>query len=244
VTGPLALHGGGEFESGDELVLIDLLQIAIRRPDREGPIRIAMVPTATADWDPARSAAHGAAALERAATSVGIETAIDAVLIVDAASASDEGNARLLRGADLIYLPGGDPRRIMTTLSDTLALEAIRTAHASGATLAGASAGAMSLASWSWAPKGGVEGFGIVRGILVVPHADEARWPDEVRRSTEHVPAGFGVLGLAERTAAITNDPQAPTIQWRIVGTGDARWVARPGAETIVAHAGALLETP
>ena len=55
MSGPVALHGGGEFLPGDEPVLLALLELA-PRPD--GAVRIAVVPTAAARGRPDIAAAE------------------------------------------------------------------------------------------------------------------------------------------------------------------------------------------
>src|SRR5258706_1197357 len=64
-------------------------------------------------------------------------------MIVDRASAADEAQLALLRDADLYYFSGGNPQYVVETLRDTPAWEIIAQSHASGAVLAGCSAGAM-----------------------------------------------------------------------------------------------------
>jgi cyanophycinase len=243
LTGPVALHGGGEFDPGDEAVLAELVQAALRRPHHRDPIRIAIAPTAASAYDPARSAAHGASAFEGVATSIGLAVRCETAMVVDAESASDPAIAAVLGDADLIYLPGGDPGRITNTLAGSPAWDAILAAHADGAVLAGASAGAMALASWSWAPNGGIEGFRVAPGILVIPHMDEERWATNVDRLALHAPADFGILGIPERTAAITDDVHADPIVWRVVGEGEVRWLPGSGERTMVARAGRAFES-
>src|SRR5260221_5926533 len=70
---------------------------------------------------------------------------VRASMIVDRASAADEAQLALLRDADLYYFSGGNPQYVVETLRDTPAWEIIAQAHASGAVLAGCSAGAMML---------------------------------------------------------------------------------------------------
>ncbi len=243
MSGPVALHGGGEFEPGDEAVLTDLLRTASGSVPRDRPVRISVVPTAAADFDPARSGDHGAAAFERVAASMHVLIQAETVLAIDPTTANDGEVATRLRNADLIYLPGGDPRRIISTLRGTAALSAILAANAAGTLLAGASAGAMALAAWSFAPNGGIEGFGLVPGILVVPHADARRWSREIERLAVHGPEDLGFMGLAERTAAITRDVTSDPIRWRIVGEGQARWLARRASEAVIAGGGGTIET-
>ena len=102
----------------------------------------------------------------------------------------------------------------------------------------------MALAPWTWTPAGGVEGLGIVPGLVVVPHADASSWDATVERFGASAPAGLGGLGLAERTAAITDDPTTDPVRWRVVGEGEVRWLASRGQATAVFRAGDGFETP
>lgn len=243
MSGPIALHGGGEFEPGDEPVLTDLLRAAESRAGPGRAIRIALVPTAAAQWDPAESAEHGVAAFQRVAASIGLTVLAEPVMIVDEASAASDDLAGRIEGSDLVYLPGGDPGRIVTTFRGSRAMKALTSAHEAGAILAGASAGAMALAAWTWAPNGGVDGLGFIPRFLVVPHADQTRWTASVTRFTNHAPRGLGILGLAERTAAIADDADSDPITWRVVGAGHVRWTDTNGAELAVARDGDRIET-
>src|SRR2546426_502412 len=76
-----------------------------------------------------------------------------------------------------------------------LALAAIRMARARGAVVAGASAGGMALAEWSWTPAGGVRGLGFVGGLAVVPHYDDIRRTSWQRALDQLAPGGIGYLG-------------------------------------------------
>jgi cyanophycinase-like exopeptidase len=243
VSGPIALHGGGEFQSGDEPVLTELLRLAARRVGDDQAIRIALVPAAAAEWDPADSADQGVAAFQRVAGVIGLAVLAEPVMIVDAASAASEQLAKRIEDSDIVYLPGGDPGRLVSTLRGSRALQALTAVHDAGGILAGASAGAMALAAWTWAPNGKVDGLGFIPDLLVVPHADESRWSSEATRLARHAPRGYGVLGLAERTAAIAVDPDAHPLQWHVVGTGDARWVGSAGGVPVIVHPGETFET-
>ena len=72
-------------------------------------------------------------------------------------------------------------------------------------------------------------------------------WAATVERFAAWAPPGLGALGLAEQTGVI-EQPLAPgseTISWRVVGPGEARWLAHPdGGETVVARSGEVIETP
>ena len=222
MNGPVALHGGGEFLPGDEGFLHAMVELA---PRSDGVVRVAVVPTAAARGRPALAAANGVAAFHRIAAAAGVLVVAAAVLIVDAVSVGDPSLAGQLAAATLIYLPGGDPDLIPTLYPGSLAWAAIERAHAGGALLAGASAGAMALAAWTWTPGGGIPGLAVVKGFGVAPHADAASWKQAVARYGAAVPADLGFLGVAERTGVIV--PAATGEPWRVVGEGEARWLSR-----------------
>jgi len=243
VSGPVALHGGGEFEAGDEACLSAVLALAAERGGAR-PIRIVVVPTAAARSSPERSGAHGEAAYGRVARRDGLTVEFDVALVVDRASAADPVFAERLAAADIISFPGGDPDLIVTVVPGTTAWAAIAGAHARGAVLVGASAGAMALAAWTWTPAGGADGLGVVPGLVVVPHADEASWTSSLERFGSWAPAGLGLLGVAERTAAITLDPATDPVAWKVAGEGEVRWLAVHGESPVVLLPGDRFETP
>ena len=250
MSGPIALHGGGEFQSGDEPFLERLLELArsSRGDLSKGPLRIAIVPTAAARGRPALVGAHGTAAFERVASAVTPEGSasirVEVVDVLDAASAADPDLVSRLVAADVIHLPGGDPDLIPTILSGTAVWEAIVEANRRGAVLAGASAGAMALATWTWTQGGGMPGLGLVPGLIVVPHANAGSWANTSQRVRTGIPHGLGLLGVAERTAVISRPLEGPI--WDVVGEGEARWQAE-GADpdaTSVVKAGGTLRLP
>ena len=246
-VGPVALHGGGEFQPGDEAFLGALLQLAVDRRVDPRVIRVAVVPTAAARGRPDQAAAHGVDAFRRVAAAGGWQTDAACVPVVDAASAADPRLAAWLADADVIHFPGGDPDIIPTLMLGTAAWGAITTAHVGGAVLAGASAGAMAFGSWTWTHGGGLAGLKVVRGLVVVPHARASTWATTVERFAAWAPPGLGALGLAEQTGVIeeAHKPGDETISWRVVGPGEARWLADPeGGETVVARSGEVIETP
>ena len=232
MNGPIALHGGGEFLRGDERFLQALLELA---PRVEGVVRVAVVPTAAARGRPDLAAANGVAAFRRVAAASAIAVVVEAVRVVDVASAANPTLAAQLAAATLIHLPGGDPDIIPTLYPGTAAWAAIEGARAAGAVLAGASAGAMALAAWTWTPSGGIPGLGLVPGVGVAPHADATSWRQAVARYGADVPPDLGFVGLAERTAVIV--PGTTGEPWRVVGEGEVRWLtaaARAAGETPV----------
>jgi cyanophycinase len=231
VTGLLALHGGGEFLPGDEPFLAAILEAA------PAPRRVVVVPTAAARGRPDVAAGHGVEALRRVAADAGQAVRIEVARVVDAASANDPTLVDALAAADLVHFPGGDPDLIPTVLAGTPAWAAIESAWRDGAVLAGASAGAMAMAEWTWTPSGVIHGLGLVPGLAVVPHADAVSWERVLARFGALVPDDLGLLGLAERTGVLGR----PGEPWRVLGEGEARWLAPGAREPLVAEAGATL---
>ncbi len=217
-NGLVALHGGGEFHPGDERFLGAILEAA---PRTARVVRAAVVPTAAARGRPAAAAEFGTRALGRIGASLELTVQAEAVAVVDAASADDPGLAALLAEADLIHFPGGDPDLIPAVLPGTAAWAGVLTALGRGAVLAGASAGAMALGSWTWTPGGVVQGLGVIPGIIVVPHADARSWADNLRRFGGMAPSGAAVLGIGERTGVLIR----ATGPWRVVGEAEVRWL-------------------
>ena len=244
MSGAVALHGGGEFLAGDEPFLLALLAHTQERVVGARPIRVVVVPTAAARGRPGLAAANGVAAFDRVAAATATAIAAETVAVVDASSAADPAHVARLAAADVIHFPGGDPDLIPTVMPDSAAWSAIRSAWAGGAVLAGASAGAMALAPWTWTPGGGVVGLGLVPGLFVVPHADGDRWASAVERFGGSAPVGLGALGLAERTGVIAVDATTDPIVWRVVGPGEVRWQAVRGGPTAIVRSGETFETP
>jgi cyanophycinase len=249
VTGPIALHGGGEFRAGDEPFLAALLELAAARVAQDGggrPIRVSIVPTAAARGRPDLSAADGVAAFERVGAADGLDIDVRAVRVVDRATATDPGLAARLAESDVIHFPGGDPDLIPTIMRGSQAWAAVTDALASGSVLAGASAGAMAFGSWAWTPGGGIAGLMLVHGVVVVPHVKPATWETTCERFRAWAPPGLGALGLAEQTGAIRQPvvPGSATIAWRVVGPGEARWLPALGSETVVGRSGDLIQIP
>ena len=254
MTGPIALHGGGEFLPGDEPFLREILGLAARATG-SGPVRAVVVPTAAARGRPAIAGANGVEALRRVAAATDLELRAEVVPVVDAGSAADAGHASALRAATLIHLPGGDPDLIPSLYPGTAAWAAIRAAHRDGAVLAGASAGAMALAAWTWTGDRVGAGLGLVPGVLVLPHADAASWPRALERHGRLRPASTAVLGIGERTGVLipgAGSGEGPAEarahgleSWRVIGPGEARWLAPdrtdPADTVVVAGGGELM---
>jgi cyanophycinase-like exopeptidase len=229
VSGTIALHGGGEFQAGDEAFLAAWLRSARRdrpEPTSDAPLHVVVIPTAAARGRPELAAANGVAAIQRVAADLQLPCAVSTVAVLDRASAGDPALAARIARADAIHLPGGDPDLIPTVVAGTAAWSAVRGAVAEGAALAGASAGAMALAAWTWTADGGLTGLGLVPGppLVVMPHADDASWHRSLARFGSRVPAGLGILGLGERTGVLLDADPDSQVPWRVIGAGDVRW--------------------
>ncbi len=241
MIGSLALHGGGEFLTGDEPFLRHLLTMAaVAARDRvracspgdaigggtpSETVRVELLTTAVARHRPDLAFAVGSAAFERLTAEAseigdGPPVRIRHARVVDATSAADATIAGRLAGADLVYLPGGDPDVLIEVLAGTLAWRAVEAARARGAVVAGASAGATALGERTWTPDGFVAGFGWAGRLVVVPHATAERVAS-MRPIVDALPHGpeFTILGLPER-AGVTGRPGA----WTVVGAAGAWW--------------------
>ena len=272
MNGSIGLHGGGEYEAGDERFLDALLLAGataaaarlVSSPiedddsDRDvsghrvGPpadrltttIRVVILPTAAARGRPDRASANGRAAFERRAAILGRDAHVDVAWVVDGASAADPDQTGRLADADLIHLPGGDPDLVPGILAGSPALAAIEAAWRRGAVIAGASAGAMALAEWTWTPAGGIRALGLVPGLAVVPHYDDIRRTAWQRTLDDLAPGGIGYLGLDERTGVIAEPNGSAGRNWRVAGAGAAWWFARGSDRPLVGRDGDVLHLP
>lgn len=264
MTGPIGLHGGGEYLAGDERFLDALLaaatDAAARRPSADldvsghgaaltdvastPELRIVILPTAAGRGRPDRAAAIGRDAFERRAAATTRHAIVEVARVVDAASAADPAEVERLVNADLIHLPGGDPDLVPGTLAGSPALAAIEEAWHRGAVIAGASAGAMALAEWTWTSAGGIRGLGLVGGLAVVPHYDDIRRTAWQAALDDLAPGGIGYLGLDERTGVICEPAGHAGRDWRVAGAGAAYWFARGASVPVIGRHGDVLHLP
>lgn len=116
-----------------------------------------------------------------------------------------EGCLEVLQGATMVVLPGGSPSellRALTVLGDGRVGAALRDLHRGGATISGASAGAMVLCARTWLPDGDggiAAGLGLVPG-LALPHHAPGR---EDRAGT---PPDLPLWGLPECGGVLVDD--------------------------------------
>lgn len=119
--------------------------------------------------------------------------------------ALNEEYAELVDGAALIYLSGGDPGYLVSTLENTPVWGSIYDNWKAGSSLAGCSAGAMAM-----------HGLGILPQMKILPHYDRYfRFvPDKAAKLVGRTPEGGRLIGIDEKTALVSED----LINWMVQG--------------------------
>jgi cyanophycinase-like exopeptidase len=219
--GPVALVGSGEY--------LPVMKDIERRLIAGRPPRFVQLATAAAPEGPAslgRWHALGRASAER----LGVTQVV--VPVVDRISADDPELAGLVAGAGLVYLSGGNPPFLASTLRATRVWAAIEDAWRAGAALAGCSAGAMALTGQ--VPdirhpfREAVPGLGAVPQLSVLPHFDRfaGRLPDLVLTRVSNPPPGVTSVGVDEDTALV-GGWREDADEWEVVGRQSV-WVLTP----------------
>jgi cyanophycinase-like exopeptidase len=140
--------------------------------------------------------------------------------VVIPGSGSDRIALEMVRGADVIVLPGGVPNRLIAALSGTPMLEAIIARWEAGAGVTGSSAGAIDLFErrlnlYPPDPFRLIPGFGLLHGFVVAPHFDRLhvrRWFSPFLKRM----GGLAVLGIDESTGLVGRDGFM-----QVLGTGN-----------------------
>ena len=205
--GYLLLEGGAEF--GGRMRDPDLKAIELAG-GFDVPIRI--IPTAAApDNNHQRAGNNGI----RWFQSLGAKD-VGSLPLIDQASANDENLARSLREAKLIYMLGGFTGYLGETLKGSAAWQAVLEAYATGAVIAGSSAGAMVMCEFYYDPSRGhvVEGLNLVSNSIVMPHYDTfgKSWASRLLEISE-----VTLIGIDEETGML--DDGAGT--WTVHGAGN-----------------------
>jgi cyanophycinase len=205
--GYLLLEGGAEF--GGRMRDPDLKAIELAGGS-EAPIRI--IPTAAApDNNHERAGNNGI----RWFQSLGARD-VGSVPLIDKASANDENIAASLREAKLIYMLGGFTGYLGETLKGSLAWQAVLEAYATGAVVAGSSAGAMVMCEFYYDPSRGqvVDGLNLVPNAIVMPHYNTfgKSWASRLLEMSK-----VTLIGIDERTGML--DDSAGT--WTVYGAGN-----------------------
>ncbi|HKF74665.1 MAG TPA: Type 1 glutamine amidotransferase-like domain-containing protein [Candidatus Dormibacteraeota bacterium] len=206
VAGLLVLNGGDEFKPGNEPQDRELVLAA-----GGGPAYV--VATAARRQRPELAVATA----RRWFDGLGLD--VQELPVYTRSDAGSAELAALAAGARLLYLTGGDPGLLATTLAGSRVWHAIAGAWRDGAALGGSSAGAMALCEWtlvmaSWPrhrERRAARALGLVPGVAVLPHYEAMgrRW------SVADPPAGLTLLGIDERTAAVWDGEG-----WRAAGAG------------------------
>jgi cyanophycinase len=221
-AGPLALVGSGEYLP--VLAAVEGMLLAGR------PARYVQIPTAAApegEQSLRRWLDLGAAQADR----LGVQQV--PVVARDRDEADSPDLAALVEGAGLVYLSGGNPAFLASTLRGTLLWAAVVTAWQGGAALAGCSAGAMALTGWvpsiRQPDRDPDPGLGILPWLRVLPHFDRILgWsPDLLERVTSQPAAGSTLIGIDEETAIV--DMTGAGRSWQVYGRQQA-WVLADGS--------------
>ncbi len=227
-AGPVALVGSGEFL--EAMVPVDAGLLEGR------PRRAAVLPTA-ASLEGDERVAWWLDLARRHYDGMGVETV--PVPVLTRADADDPGLAGLVDEVGLVYLSGGDPHHLASTLRGSAVWGAVTAAWHAGAALAGCSAGAMALtsgappdlgpggtrrpasASADLGPATDQSGLGVVGHLAVIPHFDllERRRPGVAEWFASWQGPGTTLVGVEEETALVSTADR-----WRVEGRG-AVWV-------------------
>jgi cyanophycinase len=230
VSGRVGLVGSGEFTPATEHVDAALLDGVARR--------VVFLPTAAALEGPERIAYWvelGRSHYQR----LGVDAT--PLMVLERSDADSAALAAQVTGAGLVYLSGGDPTHLASTLVGSRVGDAILEAWRAGSSVAGCSAGAIAL--METVPNirrrqgESVAGLGVVPGMRVMPHFDRIeQWmPGAVRWAIDRTPAGVQLVGIDEDTA-IVGGPR----RWRVIGRGSA-WVLEASREPVSYGDGAVL---
>ena len=144
-----------------------------------------------------------------------------------------------INNSALMYMSGGDPHHLATTLIDTPLWSAILSNWASGASLAGCSAGAMVLSSqipnFRLTKNPPTQGLNLLPNIRVIPHFNKFfRWiPESAAKVLLHMPNDAILIGVDEMTAIVK---RKGTEHWLVVG--DAKVHILKGLPDQVLHDG------
>lgn len=217
--GPIALVGSGEY--------LPVMQELEGRLLEGRPAKYVQIPTAAALEGP-ESLDHWVELGKAQAARLGVEAV--PLVVRDRAEADDPELAARVAGAGLVYLSGGNPPYLASTLRGTRVWQAVLDAWRGGAALAGCSAGAMAMTSWAPYVREPLRepdpGLGLIPGWHVIPHFDRFKeWePGIVDRVLERVPEDDLVLGIDEETALVSFDGA-----WQVHGRQGVWVITREG---------------
>ena len=221
----IGLVGSGEFTPAMEQIDREILATLPKHP------RVVILPTAAGGENPEDWAYRGVEHFTRlGARSVGL-------MVLNWSHAEDPSNVAEVEAADLVYMSGGKPARLLAALEGSPLWRGVLLARRRGGWIVGASAGAMVLGDWTLvhAPGSGdgtptvwTIGLGILQGMAVVPHFD--RWAEAEQLTAEIAPS-CTVFGIAEDSALLLDEGHGRALgatESFVVAAGERRRVA-PG---------------
>jgi cyanophycinase len=201
----LALVGSGEYLPAIEPLDRDLIGRL------QGPPRVACLPTAAGQEGAERISYWSRLGIDHFAL---LGAQVEAVPVVDRASADDAALAAAIARSNFVYLSGGKPDYLYTTLAGSLAWEAILSVLASGGILAGCSAGAMVLGEKFFGFPGWKPGFNFLPGVTIMPHYDEV--PEAMIRVLRALTGkGLTLVGIEANTALLQDGGR-----YEVLGSG------------------------
>ena len=196
----IGLVGSGEFTPAMEAIDREILATLPKHP------RVVILPTAAAGENPDDWAYRGVEHFTRlGARSVGL-------MVLNWSHAEDPENVAEVESADLVYLSGGKPARLLAALEGSPLWRGVLLARRRGGWIVGASAGAMVLGDWTLVhgpgsgdgtPTVWTIGLGILQGMAVVPHFDA--WV-EAEQLTAEISPSCTVFGIAEDSAVLLDE--------------------------------------
>ena len=201
----LALAGSGEYLPAMEPVDRYLFS---KLP---GPPRVVCLPTAAGREGETRIGYWARLGVEHF-TRLG--AAVQSLPVVDRKSADNALHAGTIAAANFVYLSGGKPDYLYTTLQGSLVWEAILSVLARGGILAGCSAGAMVMGEKFYGFPGWKKGFNFLPGMTVIPHFGEI--PVSIIKPLHLMTRNkLTMLGIEGNTALIKNEEQ-----YEVAGSG------------------------
>jgi cyanophycinase len=199
MAGTIALAGGGPFSANDEL---DRRLVASAGADR-----VVVLPTADAFEEPGKLVAAATEWGER------LGVVVEAAMVLQRHDADDEGVADVVRAARAVWLVGDSSMHLRSVLKDTPVYAAIEAVLAAGGVVAAVGASAAALCDPMLDQRGGAFtlGLGLVRGVAVIPEAEE--WSEE-RRSRTLSLADTALVELPTGSALLRGEGG-----WELVGS-------------------------
>jgi len=179
------------------------------------PARVVCLPTAAGTEGPERIGYWSQLGIDHF-TRLGAQ--VEALPVIDRASANDPGLATVILKANFVYLSGGKPTYLYNTLSGSRAWEAILAVLEQGGLLAGCSAGAMIMGEKFYGFPGLKTGFNFLSGATVVPHFDEI---SQAFLQPIRLAAGnkLTLVGIEGNTALLQSKSEAG-VRYEVLGSG------------------------